>query len=59
MKIDEDMRNELPPNNCPRPNKSDYLAQGRIFESLHTACANCHVFVCPYIDREEVHAPGI
>ena len=55
--INEDMDTELPPINCPRP--KDDLERVRTFIALHPVCDKCRVFVCPYVERDEVHAPGL
>jgi hypothetical protein len=56
--INEDMDRELPPATCPRP--KDDLERMRVFEGeTHPTCAKCYVFICPYVERKEVHAPGL
>jgi len=55
--INEDMNTELPPVTCPRP--KDDLERVRVFTELHPTCNECYVFICPYIERNEVHAPGL
>ena len=48
------------PSNCPRPDKDDPIEQVMTFDKMvYVACFFCRVFICPFIERDEVHAPGL
>jgi len=49
-----------PPASCPRPERDDLIERARTFdEMVHITCHFCRVFICPFIERDEVHAPGL